>query len=282
MARHGGTGPDDEAYAEALGEELAETISSLERSPGLIDSVLGEATMHAQARLAVNPDASLLETWEAVVTAMQVGSAMFAVASHGEGTVECRIADETRTLRATGPRLHSDPGNWVTAFWLAIVCREQARMTQLCEIPLDVLRASGTEYDEFVYLWIDALQAYWLERPGLVDKLVAAIDASYPASIHVADMELVLHILYQPVNLFHQFLRKDHEGFNQALLEALQFHKTYWTATEERERSVEGYLALGPLAIACLAYDAGFPIEVESDYLPSELLNRAWLGEFPT
>ncbi|GAA2488111.1 hypothetical protein GCM10010393_19380 [Streptomyces gobitricini] len=26
--------------------------------------------------------------------------------------------------------------------------------------------------------------------------------------------------------------------------------------------------------------DAGFPIEVESDYLPSELLNRAWLGEF--
>ncbi|MGA5420707.1 Imm49 family immunity protein [Streptomyces lavendulocolor] len=42
------------------------------------------------------------------------------------------------------------------------------------------------------------------------------------------------------------------------------------------------YLALGPLAIACLAYDAGFPIDVESDYLPSELLNRAWLGEFPT
>lgn len=154
-------------------------------------------------------------------------------------------------------------------------------MTELCEIPLDVLRASGTEYDEFVYLWIDALQTYWLERPGLGDKLVAAIEASYPANIQVADMELVERILYQPLNLFHRFLRKDREGFNQALVEALEIHKVYWTASEKQERSVAGYLALGPLAIACLAYDLGFPIEVESDYLPSELLNRAWLGEFP-
>ncbi|MFI2350418.1 immunity 49 family protein [Streptomyces sp. NPDC019443] len=153
-------------------------------------------------------------------------------------------------------------------------------MTELCEIPLDVLRASGTEYDEFVYLWIDALQTYWLERPGLSDKLVAAIEASYAANIQVADMELVERILYQPLNIFHRFLRKDREGFNQALVEALEI-KVYWTASEKRERSVAGYLALGPLAIACLAYDAAFPIEVESDYLPSELLNRACLVSSP-
>ncbi|MGA5166236.1 Imm49 family immunity protein [Streptomyces lavendulocolor] len=42
------------------------------------------------------------------------------------------------------------------------------------------------------------------------------------------------------------------------------------------------YLALGPLAIACLAYDAGFPIEVESEYLPKHLLTHGWLGEYPT
>lgn len=112
---------------------------------------------------------------------MQVSSAMFAVAVRSEGAVECRIADETRTLRALGPGLHANPGNWITAFWLAIVCREQDRMTALCEVPLDVMRASGTLYDEFIYLWIDALQAYWLERPGLADKLLAAIEASYPA-----------------------------------------------------------------------------------------------------
>ncbi|MFB7596059.1 Imm49 family immunity protein [Streptomyces sp. NPDC056160] len=37
-----------------------------------------------------------------------------------------------------------------------------------------------------------------------------------------------------------------------------------------------------PLAIACIAHDAGMPIEVESEYLPIALLGRNWCGEFPT
>lgn len=41
-------------------------------------------------------------------------------------------------------------------------------------------------------------------------------------------------------------------------------------------------MALGPLAMACLAYDAGFPIEIESEYLPKALVERAWVGEFDT
>ncbi|MGX6741754.1 immunity 49 family protein [Streptomyces xantholiticus] len=282
VTRHGTPGPDDEAYAQAMSESLGKTLSYLEQSPDMFDGALDKAMLHVNSRLAVDPDASGLRTWEAVVTAMQVGSAMFAVADRIQGTVECRIADEMHSLPVTGPRLHTKPANWITAFWLAIVCRDQTRMTQLCEIDLDVLRSSGTEYDEFVYYWIDALQCYWLERPGLVEKLVAAIESSYPESIRVADLDLVEKVLYQPINLFHRFLRKDHAAFNQALLESLELHKAYWRATEEREISVEGYLALGPLAIACLAYDAGFPIEVESEYLPRELLNRAWVGEFPT
>ncbi|MFF8831886.1 immunity 49 family protein [Streptomyces sp. NPDC015131] len=282
VVRHGEPGPDDQRYAESRGADLLRTVAALETSPGRLDSVMDTALLHVQARLAVNPDASALPTWEATVAAMQVGSALFTVAARSEGPVECRIADEVRTLPVRGPGLYCKPGNWMTAFWLAVVCREQARMTALCEIPLSLMRESGTEYDEFVYLWIDALQTYWLERPGLGEKLLAAIEASYPENIRVADVELVEKVLYQPVNLFQCFLRKDHAAFNQALVEALQLHKSYWTATEQRERSVEGYLALGPLAIACLAYDAGFPINVESDYLPSQLLNRAWLGEFPT
>jgi hypothetical protein len=248
----------------------------------MFDSALSEAVVHVCARLAVNPDASDLQTWEAVVAAMQVSAAAFAVADRTEGTVECRIADQVRAIPATGPQYYTNAGNWLTAFWLAVVCREQGRMTQLCEVPIDLLRASGVEYDEYVYRWIDALQAYWLERPGLGAKLVAAIQASSPEIARMADRDLLDKILYQPINLFQFFLQRDHHGFNHALADALKLHKEYWTLTQEREQSVEGYLALGPLAITCLAYDAGFSIGVESDYLPSELLNRAWLGEFPT
>ncbi|WP_338676755.1 immunity 49 family protein [Streptomyces sp. SCSIO 30461] len=282
VMRHGAPGPDDEAYADGLKEGLIETISALGHSPRMFPIALDQADMHVRARLAVNPDASDLRTWEAVVTEMQLGSALFATASRSEGEVLCRIHDEMRTIPATGPQYYTHAGNWLTAFWLAIVCREQGRMTQLCEFPLEVLRDSEKKYDEYLYLWIDVLQAYWLERPGLGEKLIATIEASASDCVRIADPDMLDKILYQPISLFHRFLRKDHDGFNRVLVEALELHKSFWTESEEREEAVDGYLSLGLLAISCLAYDAGFPIDVESDYIPSELLKRAWLGEFPT
>ncbi|MFF1301237.1 Imm49 family immunity protein, partial [Streptomyces sp. NPDC058296] len=50
----------------------------------------------------------------------------------------------------------------------------------------------------------------------------------------------------------------------------------------DRALSSEGLVALEPLAMACLAYDAGFPLEIESDYLPKALVERAWVGKFDT
>ena len=105
-----------------------------------------------------------METWEAAVNAMQLGSALFAVTGASEGTVECRINRKIRTLPAVGPLSSADAGNWLRAFWLAVVCREQQRMTQLCEIPLDRLRSPEGQYDEYIYHWVDVLQTYWL-RP---------------------------------------------------------------------------------------------------------------------
>ncbi|OKJ76193.1 hypothetical protein AMK30_08125 [Streptomyces sp. CB02460] len=282
VARHGIAGPDDETYARNLRAGLLRTIGTLERSPGMFDSGLGKSLLHVRAQLATDPEASELRTWEAVVTALQVHSALFAAANQPEGHVLCRIAEETRSIPATGPSRSANPGHWINAFWLAIVCRDQARMTQLCSVSLELLRASRARYDEFMFDWVDTLQSYWEERPGLGGKLIATIEGSHPDVARVAEKELIDKILYQPVNLFHLFVRKDHAGFNQALFEAVELHKSYWTATAEREASIEGYLALGPLAITCLAFDAGFPIEVESDYLPAHLLHRAWVGEFPT
>jgi hypothetical protein len=114
------------------------------------------------------------------------------------------------------------------------------------------------------------------------DKLVAAADGTSPEATRYADAELMLKILYPPIILFYRYLRQDHEEFNKALAEALQWHKEYWTATEDRAISAEGLVALGPLAIACLARDAGFPLDIESEYLPKALLEYAWGSEIDT
>ncbi|MFD9630215.1 immunity 49 family protein [Streptomyces violascens] len=261
---------------------LSRSINRLEESPGGFNQTFNSSLTVARSLCATDAAANQLQTWESFVSAMQVSSALFRAASISEGTVECRIDDKMRTISATGPQYYADAGNWVTAFWLAAICRESGRMDQLSQVPLSLLRASGAEYDEYLYHWVDSLQTYWLEAPGLVDKLIAAIDASYPTVARNTDRALLDKILYQPINLFHRFLRCDHAGFNDALVEALEYHRQYWTVNEQRADSPEGFVALGPLAIACLAYDSGFPIDVESDYLPRSLLRRGWVGEFDT
>ncbi|MER6739055.1 immunity 49 family protein [Streptomyces puniciscabiei] len=283
IARHAlPGGPQAERFAERLTEHLIKGIDRLEESTAAIDSRFNTAVMALRARCVIDPRVAKVETWEAAVDAMQLGSALFSVTSENEGTVECRIHHKMRSLAATGPLSTASAGTWLTAFWLAVICRDQQRMTQLCEVPLERLRAPEGQYDEYIYYWVDTLQTYWLRRPGLVEKLTATFQTSNPSEARIAPRDLLDGQLYPPINLFYHFIRKDEEGFSPALAEALKLHKTYWTLTEERAKDIDGSIALGPLAIACLAYDGGFAIQVESEYLPVHLLQRSWLGEFPT
>ncbi|MZE79363.1 immunity 49 family protein [Streptomyces xinghaiensis] len=281
--RHGlPTGPDAERFAERLDETVAEEIDDLEESSELIDMAFSGSVLSLHARCVVDPRAAAVETWEAAVNAMQLGSALFAVTGVSEGRVECRINRKVRSLPATGPMSTADAGNWLTAFWLAVICRERQRMTQLCEVPLERLRSPEGQYDEYIYHWVDTLQTYWLRRPGLVEKLTATFEASDPSVARIAPKDLLQGLLYPPINLFYHFVRRDEAGFSPALVEALKLHQAYWTLTEERVTDIDGSIALGPLAIASLAYDGELPIEVESEYLPKHLLQHSWLGEFPT
>ncbi|MER6070923.1 immunity 49 family protein [Streptomyces sp. NPDC001817] len=159
------------------------------------------------------------------------------------------------------------------------MCRERDRITALCQVPMSLLRENGSRFEEYHFAWIETLQTYWLGGPDLLQKLVATVDGTDPQS--VADPETVGRLLYPPMEMFHRFIGKDHAGFNQALANALKWHKEYWSE-ESRTLQASGLVGLAPLAMACFAHDAGIPIEVESEYLPIALLERNWCGEFAT
>ena len=123
--------------------------------------------------------------------------------------------------------------------------------------------------------------------PTTLDALDAEGEMTYFAKISDVHPQpsprgIVQAVLYPPINLFYHYVRNDRDGFAPALADALKLHKTYWTLNEDRAKDIDGSIALGPLAIACLAYDAEFPLNIQSDYLPKHLLQRTWLGEFPT
>ncbi|MGW1201666.1 immunity 49 family protein [Streptomyces cyaneofuscatus] len=283
IARHDlSAGPDAERLADGLDEDLIEEIDDLETTAVLIDSAFSSARLSLSARCVADPRASAIETWESTVNALQLGSALFAVTGAQDGSVQCRINRKLRTIPATGPMSTADAGTWLSAFWLAVICRDQDRMTQLSEIPLERLRSPEGSYDEYIYHWVDTLQSWWLRRPDLADKLIATIEASDPTVARIAPQDLLQAVLYPPINLFYHYVRNDRDGFAPALADALKLHKTYWTLNEDRAKDIDGSIALGPLAITCLAYDAEFPLDIESDYLPKHLLQRTWIGEFPT
>ncbi|MFD9687375.1 immunity 49 family protein [Kitasatospora sp. NPDC059088] len=281
VARHLEPRPDGQAFADRLSERVNQRVDGLEESSSLIDFAFSTALLALQAHCAADPEGSRLETWKAAVTAMQLGSALFAVTGASEGTVECFINDRPRAVPAAGPQSYADADHWLAAFWLALVCRERERMTQLCEIPLDRLQSPEGVYDEYVYHWIDVQQSYQLRRPGLVDKLIATIAAANPEAAVVTLPGVLDGLMYPPIHLFYLVVRGREEEFAPALGEALDLHKTYWSA-EDWAAKLDGALALGPLAMACLAFDREFPVDVESPYLPKYLLSGGWLGEFST
>ncbi|MEV1084346.1 immunity 49 family protein [Streptomyces sp. NPDC050211] len=256
-------------------------VEALQDEPSWFSNTLAAAIQTLGLRCAVDPEADKLETWEACVTAMQVGSALFESARATTDTIECRIDHKMRTIRAGAlPRAHA--GNWLNAFWLACVCREKKRMTELCHFPVAQLRQADGVFDEYIYRWVEALQAYWLKRPEFGDKLVAAVDGTDPGALRHAPRDGVLQIMYPPMNLLTQLARGDQDKFNTELAKAVEWHKDYWTRNEDRELETQGLVALGPLAVTCLAVQAGFTITVESEYLPKHLIAGAWVNEFPT
>ncbi|MEU8837314.1 immunity 49 family protein [Streptomyces sp900116325] len=270
-----------EKSAEALRvlEKSAQrAIDWLETSAEDIDSALGLELKVAKLRCVLDPRAEEIGTWAAFFVAKEVGAALFASASVSEGEeVNVQIAGKDMTLAATGPKSYADASTWVETFWLAVICRDRHVITQLCNVPVSFLRECEPHQDEYIYAWVESLQTYWLSGPGLGDKLVAAVDACDPASVRMTPRDAALKLFYPPMNLFYRFVVEEHAEFNSALTEALDWFRDYWTdeVDESRMMSVNGVIPLEVLGVACLAYDAQFPVEVESNYLPENLLKGA-------
>ncbi|NBE56525.1 immunity 49 family protein [Streptomyces boluensis] len=266
----------------ALVESTEASVETLVAHPHMFNLTLNSTLLKAKEHCAQDPEAAHIDTWEAWLAAMQIGSALFRSVTSTEPTVDSVIFGKPRTIPTSAPQSYSDAGNWLTAFYLALICREQSRLTELSNVPLSVLRDSGAEYDEYIYDWVDALQTYWKRGPDLGDKLVAAVEGTDPDRLQAADRQLMQLVLYPPLNLLFRLIAGDTDRFNVELAKAVEWHKEYWTGDEQRAAQPSGLVAVAPLALACLAYDGGVPIDVESDYLPKYLLRGGRVGDLET
>lgn len=183
-------------------ESLQKLIDGLEADSTDLGDAFQLALTLARTRSVLDPRAAIFPSWDAWVTAMQLGSAALAAATTTDTHVQCRIAHKDRTLRATGPQWYITPASWINAHNLAVACRETDRIRAVCDVPVSLLREHGARFEGHHFAWVETLQAYWRGDRDLVPKLVRAVDATDPQS--VADPETVSKPIYPPMELFHQ------------------------------------------------------------------------------
>ncbi len=244
--------------------------AGITKVPSQLNTLADISLIRLGHQCSVDRTADLLETWKALTTADQTISAIFTAATAAEDSVDCLIDGTSYEVPSTGPTHYSNADRWQSALWLAIISRDFKRIRQLCEVEESTLRAQSDDFDEFVYHWIKALQAYFMNDS---EQLKAEMEETsrLVAPEHVSKTPLpYLSDIFHPQ--FIAFLRlggRDSDGFSQALADALRSHRDFWTSSEPQATNPVGQIALAPLAFACLANDSGLPVEVSSGYLPS-------------
>ena len=256
---------------EGDGEMLAKVVQSATSRAAALSIVLSAARSYAGYLAAA--DGNTAEINRALRIGAQAAAAMFALAAR-DGEVEFPLGTHQVKLAATGSTDATHPGNWRTGWWLAHIVRDQAAIDTLAATPIEVLRGSSSRADECQYLFIEALQGFRKLSPAWSSQLQMALDATDPEQVKLSDEDFVLNILVPEMQMLFRLALGEFAPFGDALLFAIERHKKYWSKGKRKE-DPDGYLALGPLALLSIALDKGVPVEIESAYIPRELIESA-------
>lgn len=256
---------------DVLAPKIGFYIGYVEQDSAALKNVLERALVLVQYESVLDPTAADAQTWENLGTAARAATAIFTAAATGDGEIEAIVAKPTR-FQATGPVPYANAGAWLGATWLAIVARDNGLIRQLCSIPEETLRASGAEHGAYMYPWVETVRNFLTNQeitPALLD---AVMDGTDPDQARITPPRVLMQLVYPPVEMFSYLLRRDSEKFNESLARALEQHRKYWTSHEDLADEPDGFIAFAPLAISVLATSLGMPIDVESEYLPSNFL----------
>lgn len=271
IARHEVDAGKFQARIESLEPDLEPLYEKLGTKNVIVERIFTESLMVGQLYCAIDPNAETAGTGKHLRAALDAGSGLFIAANGPAEAVDYKILDHDFQLKRTGPRRYHKAGNWLTTLWLAISLKDHNKIDSLISTTVDDLRSSGAEYDDFIYSWIESLQKFFRNDPTLEDSFVAAMDGTEPSAVSATSEEVLLDLLYPPIEMFYFLLRRDSAQFNESLERALKAHRRYWTKADRKTNS-EGMIALAPLAVAALAKQSGLDVEVSSEYLPQRLL----------
>jgi Immunity protein 49 len=172
------------------------------------------------------------------------------------------------------------------AYHAAFAAGDKPALALLATAPFERIARTPPTAEESSYLLLHArgLQMLAGDDIGGNDLLLGAIKGCESPAMIEATRNVARLLASPEIELALLYGEDDREArdrglptFDEALRNALVWHRHYWTDFEPNpgehlHRHPEGFIALGPLAWATLRRDASLPFSMTSDYLPRSVI----------
>lgn len=185
--------------------------------------------------------------------------------------ISCLINGEEFILTNFNVESSIFPNRWLYTFFTAEFLGNESALQLLCNFPTQKLRDSTTKTEEYAYLYVDFLKAFWQDLPGKADLLIKVLDATDP-KLTSFGTEHALHVIVPQIELFAKLYENNEAAFNTALEKALSLHKKYYSSSKDLKNRPQAFVSLGLVFIVRMAKKHGFNINVTSEYIPEILL----------
>jgi hypothetical protein len=187
--------------------------------------------------------------------------------------VELKMGNEIFSVTTVRDNLsYTDPVYWTKYFYTALLSRDRKAIDELISIPEDFMRKAQIAYDEVDFAIVRFLKGLYQPTAKLGNLLQEALILSDPDEHDADRFDYLMYLKVPELNLYLLAFSNDNEGFNEALFEALENHKKFWSKKDNKNYA-EGWISF-PILCACLiaVNSKKYTIDVESDYLPMWLI----------
>ena len=239
------------------------------------------ATSAAALHFGSDPSGARVETRVAARRAEQIYLGMYQLAAlpPGEPFV---LEMDSAGLRSHGTGHNPRAVNaqtWLDAYWWARATRNGTARETLDAVD-PALLTQGSRNDRALLGLVEALQARDRKDPEWAETLKSAVSQVNSPTVSTKEEARLLQLdLFGVLGTIGNE-PDDQANFTEQLTDALTDHRTYWSANEARSDTPRGFFSLPLFGLCAMAFDEGMTIDVESDYLPVELIqNPPWMFE---
>jgi hypothetical protein len=247
--------------------ELSAYVDAARRDPRNLSLLIGRSLAALSYGCLLTPKSQ--DVKRVLSLASDSYTALFAAASRGKKSITVVLGEQGPVTYNSSPdesTVHVT--NWIIGYFLNVLSQNRESIRLLCDIPIELVRASTTQAGNYQYLYMQALQEFGRDDiSGIVNTMLAAMKATDPKLPDITDPDYTLYLHVPQIEVLIYMVTGEAK-FTTALTHAVELHRKYWGKTKSRREDYEGFISLELTALAFLGRQEGLSVDVESPYLP--------------